>query len=57
MIFFLSHIQATYFDVIVIYGPTALYALSLTGWHFAMTFRKPIFVLEKKTKKQSVNSQ
>lgn len=43
--------QATYNDLIVIHGPiSVLYALPLTAWHFAMTFRKPIFVVEKKTR-------
>lgn len=45
----ISHVQTTYNDLIVIHGPmSVLYALSLTGWHFAMTFRKPIFVIGKK---------
>lgn len=45
--------RTTYNDLIVIHGPVSvLYALSLTGWHFAMTFRKPIFAIEKKKKKK-----
>lgn len=46
--------RTTYNDLIVIHGPVSvLYALSLTGWHFAMTFRKPIFAIEKKKKKNT----
>lgn len=39
-----SHVQATYFDLVVIRGPVSVSsALSLTVWYFAVTFRKPIF--------------
>lgn len=39
-----SHIQATYFDWVVIRRPVSVFsALSLTVWYFAVTFRKPIF--------------
>ncbi len=46
----------TYNELIVIHGPVSvLYALSLTGWHFAMTFRKPIFAIKKKKHRKMLN--